>query len=282
VYKRQLDGYLQSSNGSKIDFVYYHITFPYSDDQLYQHNTSDSQAKNTFYGPHTSTPKAYFNGNLVSNSYSNWSSSLDDLVGKESIFDLNLSGTYQENNFTINAQVMMTGSSADNEFTINYVVVEDVDYNGRNGILSHKNVMRKIVNPEGDVFAINEGETKNLSATLDFNEEWNSQNLKVIVFIQNRSTKEVFQSATAEYSSFTITDVDNENILSDKFYLEQNYPNPFNPTTKINYSIPSVKDLEASNVKLVVYDILGKEVVTLIDKRQSPGEYSVVFNAKQV
>ncbi|MBN2425372.1 MAG: T9SS type A sorting domain-containing protein, partial [Calditrichaceae bacterium] len=58
------------------------------------------------------------------------------------------------------------------------------------------------------------------------------------------------------------------------FVLEQNYPNPFNPVTKITYTLK-----EASDVKLAIYDITGREVSTLVSQRQNLGEYSVTFNA---
>ena len=74
------------------------------------------------------------------------------------------------------------------------------------------------------------------------------------------------------------TPVSVEKITSNiptEFYLEQNYPNPFNPTTQIRFGIT-----EASNVELKVYDILGREIVTLIDKEfMNAGVYNVKFNA---
>ncbi|MCS7012284.1 MAG: T9SS type A sorting domain-containing protein [Chloroherpetonaceae bacterium] len=58
------------------------------------------------------------------------------------------------------------------------------------------------------------------------------------------------------------------------FALEQNYPNPFNPTTHIKYSLP-----QTAQVSLKVFDILGREVATLVSARQAAGVYVATFNA---
>ncbi len=64
------------------------------------------------------------------------------------------------------------------------------------------------------------------------------------------------------------------------FNLEQNYPNPFNPTTKIVYSIP-VQTKGYIPVKLIVYDIMGKEVAVLVNSVQSAGTYQITFPQKK-
>ena len=71
--------------------------------------------------------------------------------------------------------------------------------------------------------------------------------------------------------------------LPTEYKLEQNYPNPFNPTTKIRYSIPSTPLSlgEGLGVRLIVYDILGNQVTTLVNEQKEPGYYEVDFNASQ-
>jgi len=58
-----------------------------------------------------------------------------------------------------------------------------------------------------------------------------------------------------------------------RYLLEQNYPNPFNPATMISYHLPV-----ANNVRLVVHDLLGREVVVLVNGKKDPGKYEVKFD----
>ncbi len=62
-----------------------------------------------------------------------------------------------------------------------------------------------------------------------------------------------------------------------KFALYNNYPNPFNPTTTIKYEIP-----KTVNVSLKIYDLLGREVRTLINQEQKPGFYEIPFGSSEL
>jgi hypothetical protein len=66
----------------------------------------------------------------------------------------------------------------------------------------------------------------------------------------------------------------NEDLIAESYKLDQNYPNPFNPATTISYSIP-----KESNVSLIVYDIMGKQVAELVNSKQAAGSYRVEFDA---
>ena len=84
------------------------------------------------------------------------------------------------------------------------------------------------------------------------------------------------------YGDTTKVGVDDNNGIPIVYALSQNYPNPFNPTTTINYSIPSNNKSEMANVKIVVFDILGREVATLVNQMQNPGNYEINFDASSL
>ncbi len=65
--------------------------------------------------------------------------------------------------------------------------------------------------------------------------------------------------------------------LPSEYSLFQNYPNPFNPSTDIQYSIP-----KTSNVKLIIYNLLGQKIATLVNEQKSAGTYTVQFNASEL
>jgi TolB protein len=70
---------------------------------------------------------------------------------------------------------------------------------------------------------------------------------------------------------------DREPALPSCFLLGQNYPNPFNPTTVVSYQLPAV-----SEVRLVVYDLLGREVAVLVNERKSAGVYEIKFDGSRL
>jgi len=79
--------------------------------------------------------------------------------------------------------------------------------------------------------------------------------------------------------TFTYSHVASVNaVLPSAIKLYQNYPNPFNPSTTIKFTVSSVIESEISNTKLLVYDILGREVATLVNQKLQPGDYEVEFN----
>ena len=69
----------------------------------------------------------------------------------------------------------------------------------------------------------------------------------------------------------------NTSGIPTEFMLDQNYPNPFNPTATINYALP-----KSGLVKIIICDILGREVKTLVNEEKTAGYYSIQFNGNNL
>jgi len=96
--------------------------------------------------------------------------------------------------------------------------------------------------------------------------------------------KAIYNSAggQSDFDVPVIISVKDEDVAPHYFTLKQNYPNPFNPTTTINYSIAATNSQNVTPVTLIIYDVLGREVATLVNKEQKPGNYSVKFDASNL
>ncbi|MEW6652133.1 MAG: glycoside hydrolase family 3 C-terminal domain-containing protein [Bacteroidota bacterium] len=108
-------------------------------------------------------------------------------------------------------------------------------------------------------------------------EKWNvTENAR---YIRLTGTKRgtVYGYSIYEFEVFNniISDISDEANLPLNLSLSNNYPNPFNPTTTISYQLPI-----ASRVTLKVYDILGREVASLVDEYKNAGNYKITFNVK--
>ena len=126
-----------------------------------------------------------------------------------------------------------------------------------------------VENPENVYSSMNIGSE---STKLSF---VNSENSNFKIVVHEAKKEEISISGTINAQSSIVLTSKTEGKTTPAFFkLDQNYPNPFNPSTTISYQLPS-----SSFVNLKVYDVLGKEVATLVNKEKSTGNYEVKFNA---
>ncbi|MCF8412412.1 MAG: endonuclease/exonuclease/phosphatase family protein [Melioribacteraceae bacterium] len=91
----------------------------------------------------------------------------------------------------------------------------------------------------------------------------------------------------ADFYFRSVTSTSKKDHSPIKINLKQNYPNPFNPTTKIQFTVPSNRDMkgagfEAQFVSLKIYNLLGENVATIVSEKMHPGNYEVDFNAENL
>ncbi len=109
-----------------------------------------------------------------------------------------------------------------------------------------------------------------------------SDNGSTVITSGKRVHARTFGNGGEVYNIFIDTNdtplgISGNNTTPTSFMLHQNYPNPFNPVTQINYDIPT-----EANIKITIYDALGREVKELVNKFQKSGKYSVIFNAAEL
>ena len=96
--------------------------------------------------------------------------------------------------------------------------------------------------------------------------------------------RQAIKNSRSKYNSFITSIADKDQSVPHEFVLYQNYPNPFNPTTTIKFSIPSVNRNSISTAKVVlkVYDLLGREITTLVNEEKLAGNYEVKFDGSKL
>jgi photosystem II stability/assembly factor-like uncharacterized protein len=112
---------------------------------------------------------------------------------------------------------------------------------------------------------------------LNKNAEWESYGNVGSWFIQIAKNKIYAGSYAGIYLSEELTSVPDKFEQPTSIFLYQNYPNPFNPTTVITYQLTV-----SSYITLKIYDILGREVATLVNEEKKAGSYAVNFNANRL
>ena len=89
-----------------------------------------------------------------------------------------------------------------------------------------------------------------------------------------KAYKDSMESLYSNEASLTLVGIQEEEQLPTHYSISQNYPNPFNPTTKINFALP-----KTALIKIIIYDLLGREIRTLINKKLEAGYHEINFDA---
>jgi hypothetical protein len=120
----------------------------------------------------------------------------------------------------------------------------------------------------------------NFKKTTDGGETWGKEQTKIVAnlnqirFYKNIAGYVVGDGGVILKKQLIFTDIKKDKINNFSFNLLQNYPNPFNPGTRIRYEVA-----EMTNVKIIVYDILGRKITELVNEIRQAGSYDLYFDA---
>ncbi len=180
--------------------------------------------------------------------------------------------------------MLLTGSniySLEMQLTYNpeYMIFQEISWSD-----TMSNYLKEFKINNGKIRIVSAGETAlNLTEdtllTLRFaisNRDFQETTLTVDYLFCNEKFQMFYVSLMQLYNELTA--IDNPFVqIAGKFELAQNYPNPFNPATTISYTLP-----QQEFVKLIVYDITGRVISTLINEHQTAGEHKIKWNANSI
>lgn len=172
-------------------------------------------------------------------------------------------------------------------YSVSYVIMENnLVYNQAgngtcpgSGTFVHNHVVRSMVNNQnGDV--INTGQwnanqtiSKSFSTTIP--NTWIAANCQLVIFVYKGTTaNNSAEVQNAIKTGVTTTGINSNTEVPKKFELSQNYPNPFNPVTNIKFALP-----KSGNTNLKIYDIMGREVMTMFNGFMEAGYYNADLDA---
>ena len=155
------------------------------------------------------------------------------------------------------------------------MLISAVDLLIANGILNQGNGNSLKVKLNGALAKINQGQ---IQAAIN---KLNAFINEVDAFIRSKKLTQTQGQNLIDLADALIEQISGDNPpllteLSKKYFLSQNFPNPFNPATNIRFEIP-----RQSFVKLIVYNILGREVATLVNEKLNAGSYEFEWNASE-
>ena len=269
-----------NSKGDSIVTVKYHGSFPGFDPMYNANPTQSAERYATYYGMNAS-PWLDVDGKVYHDVWPFTQQNLDNAYYGRinvtpqvhiSVTDTRIAGD------TIQADITITipTNLASGDYKLRVFAVEGfIDYGtppGSNGVSLFKYVFRRAYpNTTGTTIPTAAG-TYNYTIKYKREAAWIDANIYTVAFVQNdgAANREVLNVAKPD----AVTSVDPvSNTIPEKFSLHQNYPNPFNPTTNIKFDIPVNSD-----VRLSVYNTLGKEVAVLINEKLSAGQYDIQWN----
>lgn len=200
------------------------------------------------------TPNLILDGTPRGSSYSSWQSYIVARMNQPAPMRLNMWGTYGSGSGTINAR-FHNDSTASITAYVYFVITEDSCYYAApNGDQWHNHVARDYVpNQIGQQVTIPPGDSATLTQNFTIQSGWNVNRCNIITWIQNSSTKEVYQSGKIKITDLTAVEENKQDELVKRELLS--LPNPCITETKFQFTLsPGVQ------WKLLIFDILGRQI----------------------
>lgn len=257
----------------------YHVGWPSpGNDPMYLHNTTQSYDRRYYYNVNAA-PTVKIDG-VVDPVYPYTTpNSLEDAYNSRWASPIEISVTSSRPApDSIRSEVTVISYSAlasQNHYLRVQAVERHVHYAsppGTNGEADFFDVFRRSYPNSTGTLISNAVGTQTFTFQYKIDPVWKDTMIYTVAFVQNDVTKDVINAGKSETTHYVV-DVGDDHTLPMNFALGSNYPNPFNPSTTIEYDLA-----ENSNVELMVYNMLGQVVRTLIHEDRPAGRHKILWN----
>ena len=261
--------------------IAYHVWWPSpGNDPMYGANPTPVQTRVTYCQATLAyAPRLFIDGSVDGASvYTTWPGLIESRLLLTSPIAIVLTGSRNGTTLQMNARISAEQAVNSANWRVHWVVLEDsVAEQQRNssGIyvpFVHDAVHRAMLpDGNGSSITISQGQTVDVPRSVTLDAAWRLNKVKVVVFVQDNTTKAVQNAEVIEVGLLTGAGIWDGPPAA--FALAQNYPNPFNPSTTISYGLP-----HRSHVMLTVFNTVGQQVALLQNGEQEAGYHEVKFD----
>ncbi len=248
-------------------------------DPFYQYNPEENAERIDYYDG-TSNSHLFIDG-IVDAGYWHepWE---DDFLSRMEVgspLEITIGGSYESESRYVDLDISVTATDeiTQSDLRLQCVTLENgIYWQAPNGLEIHNQTMRDMVpDGQGEAFSIENGQTVDFVRRVYVDEELNADSCEIVVFAQAHQAREVLQASKVKIPDLIETMVDGgPGELPSALRLYPSYPNPFNAKTKILYDL-----IEASEVTVEIYNVIGQQVVSLFSGIQQAGEHSIIWDA---
>jgi len=195
-----------TSRATRTVVVFNHLA-TYSDDAIYQANTTEPLLRAKWLGISSGTPTTFFDGQRQTMGYGPWAATLDGLIEQPSAYVIEPNLTAPGDSLILEFWIRRTPGTSSQSVSAYAVLVEDVLYTGRNGVPEHNGALRALFTPvDGNLLSFDANNEARGRIAIQRNDAvWNSEKLRAVVSVQDPSTKRSLEAIQVPVS--TTTDV---------------------------------------------------------------------------
>jgi hypothetical protein len=248
-------------------------------DPFYEYNPEENAERIDYYDG-TSNSHLFIDG-IVDAGYWHepWE---DDFLARmevESPLEITIGGSYDSESRYADLDISVTATDeiTQSDLRLQCVTIENgIYWQAPNGLEIHNQTMRDMIpDGQGETFSIENGQTVDFVRRIHIDGELNADSCEMVVFVQAHQAREVLQASKVKIPDLIETMVDEKpGELPSALRLYPSYPNPFNAKTKILYDL-----IEASEVSVEIYNVIGQQMACLFSGIQQAGEHSIIWDA---